>query len=102
MRLESFVCQRIKFAGLHIGLELAIPGFSIERGIPPAKRRKLCGREFLDLLFDGFNFAHTSLSRQVYQPHEPLSARSKQAAARCETEIKVRKGERSRFLFTFR
>lgn len=55
---KSFVSQCIELAGLHISLELMVPSLGVKRGIPGAKRRKLCGGKILNLLFNRFDFAH--------------------------------------------
>src|SRR5437016_4550321 len=60
MCAKSRVSQRIKLAGLHIGLELTIPGRSVKRRIPSAKCRKFLGGKLLNLLFDPFDVAHAS------------------------------------------
>jgi hypothetical protein len=44
---KRFFSEGIEFTGLYIGLELAIPGFGIERGIPAAKSGKLVRRQLL-------------------------------------------------------
>jgi len=85
--MKSFVGQRIELASFHIGFKLKVPGLGVKRRIPPAKRRKLCGGEFLDLLFNGFNLAHRSPCRQVYQPQKQLSATSNKDSAHRETGL---------------
>src|SRR2546423_11970002 len=78
MCAKSRVSQRIKLAGLHIGLELTIPGRSVKRRIPSAKCRKFLGGKLLNLLFDRFDVAHASACRS---PHENESGVSSCASA---------------------
>ena len=66
--MKRFVGQGIEFPSFHISFKLAVPSLSIEGRVPRAERSKFFGREFLNLLFDQFNFTHTSPSTQVYQP----------------------------------
>ena len=60
MRVKGFIGQHIKLAGLHIGLELTVPGLCVEHRIPPTKRRELSGGKLLNLLFNGFYVAQIS------------------------------------------
>ena len=64
MCAKSLVCERVECAGLHIGLKQKIPRLGVERGISGAKRREFLAQKILNLLFNQFNFAHTSPARK--------------------------------------
>lgn len=58
VRAKGFFSEGIKLTGLHISLELTIPCLRIKGRIPSAKGGKFVGREFLNLFFNRFHFAH--------------------------------------------
>ncbi len=49
----------------HISLELPIPGFSVERREPVAKRSQFLGREIFNLSLDLFDSAHSDFSYYI-------------------------------------
>lgn len=60
MSTKRALSQGIELPGLDAGLELPVPGRSVEFREPLAKTGELFWRELLDLPFDGFYGAHRS------------------------------------------
>lgn len=65
MGLARAFTEGVEFPALYVGLELPVPGGSIELGKPPAKRRELVRRQALNLTFEITDPVHGYLGSEI-------------------------------------